>query len=81
MKFQGALVKEQGVVFGIIIVHPPCIEQLSRGILSAGNWGPYIRASAYHPDGSEFKRRSHLSGKKGYCQFFGKYTSAGYSLA
>lgn len=30
MKFQGALVKEQGVVFGIIIVHPHVLNNLAE---------------------------------------------------
>lgn len=30
MKFQGALVKEQGVVFGIIIVHPHVLNNLEQ---------------------------------------------------
>ena len=80
MKFQGALVKEQGVMFGIAIVKPH-VPNSSSEVDSMGVRGPCIWGGAHHTDGSQFKRRPYLLRAAGYRQLPCKVAGAGYSLA
>lgn len=81
MKFQGALVKEQGVTFGIIIVKLHVLNSPSETASMRGGRSPCIWAGAYHPNGSGFKRCPDLLGQARYRQILGKGAGAGYSLA
>ena len=72
MKFQGALVKEQGVTFGIIVVKPHVLNSPSEAD-SMRTFG--VR------DGAERKGSSYLLWATRHRQLSREGADAGYSLA
>ena len=60
MQFNGALIKEQGVTFAIVVVKPHVLHSATKENLLEKQFRPCIRQCSNHTYGTEHTRRANI---------------------